>query len=361
MKIEMLESLGCSYLRHVRKCWIVQSNWKASDMWSKQKSTDQLDVLFQDMKSRFDGDGNEVFKGTKSVDQFLKQAEVDILGVDFNGDVHALEVAFHEAGLNYVGQGGTRARILKKLLRTYLMLQAFDGFGGRAHVCFISPKVNPATASALDEVFGMLRHGYPDIDWYLYMNESFGAEILQRTLEATAATSDTSELFVRAARLIDTGATARKGVARRSEPKRDGPHPVATEQLQSHVRRIMRTLLEEHPALLDEGRRRSLLDPDFCKRSIGLKIGNLPLLRHKGDGRELSGRSRYWAASYADSYYVCSQWWAADHSHNARSLLAYLMQLRQTAPDGPDREALDRHAATMSAYIERNWGAGALK
>ena len=361
MKIEMLESLGCSYLRHVRKCWIVQANWKASDTWPKRKSTDQLDVLFQDMKIRFDGDANEVFKGTKNVEQFLKQAEIDILGVDFNGDVHALEVAFHEAGLNYVGQGGTRGRILKKLLRTYLMLQAFDGFGGNAHVCFISPKVNPATVAALDEVFGMLRHEYPDIDWCLHMNHSFGAEVLQRTLDATVGTSDTSELFVRAARLIDTGATARDRAARRPEPKPDGPHPTATEQLQSHVRRIMRTLLEEHPTVLDEGRRRSLLDPDFCKHRIGLKIGNLPLLRHKRDGREVSGRARYWADIYADSYYVCSQWWAADHSHNARSLLAYLMQLRDMAIDGPDRESLDRHAATMSAYIERNWGATALK
>lgn len=62
MKIEMLESLGCSYLRHVRKCWIVQVNWKASDIWSKRKSTDQLDVLFQDTKTTFDGDGDPVFK-----------------------------------------------------------------------------------------------------------------------------------------------------------------------------------------------------------------------------------------------------------------------------------------------------------
>lgn len=154
MKIEMLESLGCSYLRHVKKCWIVQANWKATDAWSKRKSTDQLDALFLDMKARFDGDGNEVFKGTKSVGQFLKQAEVDILGMDFNGDVHALEVAFHEAGLNYVGTGGTRGRVLKKLLRTYLMLQAFDS-SADAHTFASSPRKSippprpPSTKSSI--------------------------------------------------------------------------------------------------------------------------------------------------------------------------------------------------------------------
>lgn len=57
----------------------------------------------------------------------------------------------------------------------------------------------------------------------MYMNELFGAEVLLRTLDRTVATSDTSGLFVRAARLIDTGATARDRAARRPEPKRDGP------------------------------------------------------------------------------------------------------------------------------------------
>ena len=37
MKMEMLEPLDCSYLRHVRKCWIVQANWKAAGTWSKRE------------------------------------------------------------------------------------------------------------------------------------------------------------------------------------------------------------------------------------------------------------------------------------------------------------------------------------
>ena len=353
MKIEMLESLGCSYLRHVKSCWIVQANWKTSDAWSKRQSTDNLDLLFQAMKARFDDDTKQVFKGTIGVEQFLKQAEVDIMGVDLNGDVYALEVAFHEAGLNYVGTGGTRGRVLKKLLRTYLMLRAFDNFGGRAHVCFISPKVNPATASDLGEVFDLLRREYPDIDWRLYMNDSFATEVLQPTLAATEATSDTSELFVRAAKLIGTGTNTGNEFTPRTGPQRDSPRSPTTEQLQPHVQTIMQTLLEG-PARLDEKQLYGLLDPEFCKHRLGLKINNLPLLRRKHDGREVSRRARYWTDIYAGSYYVCSQWWAADHLHNAGSLLAYLRQLRETARDRPAREALDRLSTTVSAYIERN-------
>ena len=36
MKIEVGESLACSYLRHVKRCWIVQANWKASDDWEQR-------------------------------------------------------------------------------------------------------------------------------------------------------------------------------------------------------------------------------------------------------------------------------------------------------------------------------------
>ena len=47
------------------------------------------------------------------MDQLLKQAEIDILGVDFNGDVHVLEVAFHQAGLNYVVRAAPAAGFSK--------------------------------------------------------------------------------------------------------------------------------------------------------------------------------------------------------------------------------------------------------
>ena len=349
LKIEMLESLGCSYLRHVKKCWIVQANWKASDAWSRRKSAEQLDRLFHDMKIRFDDDTNHVFKRTKGVDQFLRQAEVDILGSDLNGDVHALEVAFHQAGLNY---RGTRGRILKKLLRTYLMLQAFDSFGGHAHIYFVSPKVHPATATDLDGVFHLLSNEYPDVDWHLYMNQSFTSEVLRRTLAATQANSDTSELFVRAARLIDVGNdVAHHGATREPRPNPQAHVRPAPEQLQPHVRNIMRTLLEQHPALLDDEQRRCLLDPDCCKHRIGLNISNLALLRRKTDGRLVSGKARYWARVYAGSYYVCKEWWKTDHLHNARSLLSYLMVLEEAAPDGGG-DVLRQLSASVSAYIE---------
>ena len=85
------------------------------------------------------------------------------------------------------------------------MLTALRGFDGGAHVCFASPKVGGSTAEALEEVFETLRGTYREVDWRLAINGSFRSEILEPTLAANASTSDTTELFVRAVRLLGIG------------------------------------------------------------------------------------------------------------------------------------------------------------
>ena len=139
MKIEMGESLAHSFLRHVKQCWLVQTNWKASDRWRRILPDDELESLFAGMRERFDADGL-VFGKTKNAGQFLKQAEIDVLGVGQNGSVHALDVAFHEAGLNYGGDEQTRTRVLKKSLRSMLILKAYLPADTPVHVYFVSPQ-----------------------------------------------------------------------------------------------------------------------------------------------------------------------------------------------------------------------------
>ena len=61
--------------------------------------------------------GFEVFKKS-SLQQFIRQAEIDVLGLRF-GDTGpaavAVDSAFHEAGVNYGDLGETVGRILKKM------------------------------------------------------------------------------------------------------------------------------------------------------------------------------------------------------------------------------------------------------
>ena len=200
MKIDMLESLGYSFLRHVEGCWIVQMNWKASTDRLQEETWEPLEAQFGEMREKF---GNDVFRGTKTVQQLLKQAEIDVVGVTAEGEVHALEAAFHEGGLLY--GGGAAATVRKKMLRTYLVLEAFARFADRRHIWFVSPKVGPKTHDALRGIFAELRREYSRVCWHLSIGQSFHQEVLQPTLEAAKGVSDTSELFLRAERLLRAG------------------------------------------------------------------------------------------------------------------------------------------------------------
>ncbi|MDE0404651.1 MAG: hypothetical protein OXI53_05005 [Nitrospira sp.] len=204
MKIEIGESLCYSYLRHVKQCWLVQTNWKTSEHWDKKKSPSNLQSLFESMRKRF-GSDETVFKKTSDARQFLKQGEIDVVGVDQDGNVHAMEIAFQEAGLNYGGD--TIQRVLKKLLRAVLILKVYHPTK-KLHLYFASPKVRKAVQESLEQTFAKLKKSYPKITWHLLINDDFTKNIVCPTLEKAKTVADTSELFARAAKLLDL---SRKG------------------------------------------------------------------------------------------------------------------------------------------------------
>ena len=103
MKIEMGESLIMSWLRHVKECQIVQTNWKASARW-ELKNKDILADLLKCSDELFKSKGYDIYKGNSGIEQILAQAEIDVLGLSFGDEdtpIYAVDVAFHEAGLNY--------------------------------------------------------------------------------------------------------------------------------------------------------------------------------------------------------------------------------------------------------------------
>ena len=198
MKIDMMESLGYSFLRHVQDCWIVQTNWKASIDGVSDTEWKRLTKQFDEMRRRF---GDDVFEGTETVQQLLRQAEIDVVGVAGGGTVHALEAAFHERGL----EGAQCARVHRKMLRTVLVLEALAMLWRKPderHIWFVSPKVTRKPAGQLKDMFTELRRAYSQINWHLHIGQSFRDVVMNPTLAAALGTSDTSELFVRAERVL---------------------------------------------------------------------------------------------------------------------------------------------------------------
>ena len=99
VKIEMGESLFYSWLRHVKECQIVQTNWTTSTKWTllhEDKLQEVMDVTDRYFREKF---GYDIYKKTSSLSQLLRQAECDALGIsvrDGSSDVYAVDVAFHE-------------------------------------------------------------------------------------------------------------------------------------------------------------------------------------------------------------------------------------------------------------------------
>ncbi len=183
----------------------MQTNWKASTKGIPDEGWQHLENRFTEMRERF---GADVFKGTKTVRQLVKQAEIDVIGMTAGPKVHvhALDAAFHEGGLLYVSNGkdATIPAVRRKMLRTHLVLEAFAGFAQR-HIWFLSPKVTPKPAAGLEEMFTGLQRAYSRVSWHLCIGQSFHDQVLQPTLEEAQGVSDTSELFLRAQRLLRVG------------------------------------------------------------------------------------------------------------------------------------------------------------
>lgn len=118
MKIEMGESLFYSWLRHVKECQIVQTNWKVSSQWSLSDA-DELERMMKIVDNHYTQKyGYAIFKKNSSLSQLLQQGECDVLGVSIQPEettYYAIDVAFHEAGLNYGSRDTTVMKVLENV------------------------------------------------------------------------------------------------------------------------------------------------------------------------------------------------------------------------------------------------------
>lgn len=216
MKIEIGESLALSYLKHVKKCVLYQNNWKISSKWKESdkgennKNTTLEEKIFNEIKTRFNG----VFKS--SFNQTIKQAEIDALGMDKEGKIYAIDIAYHEKGLSYDKDNNvTKNKMIKKLLRSYLILLSY--FPDRDYeIIFASPKVREATESVIIQSFNDLNTFFDNnvelknkvklknkVEFKYISNEEFRKEILDKTIKASESDSDTNELFMRSYKLLE--------------------------------------------------------------------------------------------------------------------------------------------------------------
>lgn len=336
MKIEIGESLFVSWLKHVKKCQLVQTNWKTSSKWDLQNKND-IDLLMSHSASSCSEIlGYNIYKNTSSLDQLLTQAEIDILGVKFSeneNSIYAIDVAFHEAGLNYGSKDETVARVIKKIIRTAMCIHGYF-FSKNAQIIFASPKINPATYEDLQKsihtINKILSHSNIDYDIRIYANNDFKEKILLPVLEMIDDIADTSELFMRSLQLCNMFSninTSTKDSSIRQTSKVITPTAhgaIQAQDITGHGEKIgdiargkLRDTLMSGKISMAEIE--MLQSAEHSKRVFNLQF---PLLLQT-EGPDSKRPDRYYAKPlriHGKYYFMCSEWYEKDRPYLNRWL-----------------------------------------
>ena len=347
MKIEMGESLMYSYLRHVKLCQIVQTNWKASPGWTVSNTEKLYEIMNTVSKFYSDKYTVDIF-GNNTPDQLMHQAEADVLGVSFNPEpfVYGIDVAFHEGGLNYKNKYETAARIIKKYVRTIMCIIGYLNFF-EGEIIFASPKVNPSVLNEItpfiDDLEGLLKTLDLKFSIKLYTNNDFYDSILSPIMLQSKDISDTSELFLRSYQMIKlfekpakrnmkTDNTARQTDMADSEYL----SIAALDQLKiGRVVQLTITHMLKNDLLSDEIIER-LQSKSWCKETFGINFPLLIDLSDSSDKDELrkdsKGRSRYYTTPIkhkGKTYLLCQEWNDAMHRQKYDSWYKKLIDIKE--------------------------------
>lgn len=335
MKIEMGESLFYSWLRHVKECQIVQTNWKVSPRWDLKHETELQTILDWEIQHFADTYGYKIFKHNASLSQIIQQGECDVLGIAVQEGIpnyYAVDVAFHEAGLNYGSKEETVMKVVAKCIRTALCLYGYFDTKS-ADVIFASPKVNPAITLALQPCLDDINTSFANrgfaVNFRLIANDEFKSSVLEPILLASSGIADTSELFVRSYQMYKMFAsestTIKPSTKARQASNTPGGSVIGTSdpykefKIGKLAQVVLARMLEEGKATAEEVR--EMQAADYSKHHFGL---NYPLLVQIGEPHDAV---RYYTKTlniYGVSYKMCSQWFEIPTNNDRPYLLSWI-------------------------------------
>ena len=335
MKIEMGESLFYSWLRHVKDCQLVQTNWKVSNQWDFKHENIILEFM-NAADDLFSQKYNyKVFKNNSSMSQIIQQAECDAIGISIQQTgnyFYAVDVAFHGSGLNYGSKDETIMKVISKTLRTAMCLYGYlDTID--AEIIFASPKIHNAVISELEpciadinELFEKYHFGFKA---RLLANDDFNDTVLKPILLASEGIADTSELFIRAYQMYTMFGDVKREKAPRTTSARKTTNiyePISIEiddlselKIGKIAQVVLRKMLEDGAASEEEIR--FMQTASYSKQFFDL---NYPLLV-KADSQYES--VRYYSKSLfirGVEYKMCSQWFEVSANNDRPYLLRWI-------------------------------------
>lgn len=221
MKLEVGESLFYSWLRHVKKCQVVQINWKPSIAKPSNKqygtvgwdfdsdSEGELRTFIKNARKLYQKSNCGIFKNLDTEEKFaqlIRQTEIDILGLSLsNGKptVYAVDVAYHRGGLGYPNN---TEKVLEKILRATVCIRRYFN-KTKANIIFASPKIGKPLYEKLKvcvrEANELIRSIGADFSARIIANDEFGT-VIDEVQSVSDDIDDMSELFLRSYQLLET-------------------------------------------------------------------------------------------------------------------------------------------------------------
>lgn len=331
MKIEVGESLILSWLKHVKNCQIVQLNWKPSTKaWETNHETTIEDII-TNVQSKYQEEYSyDLFKQNANTSQIIQQGEIDVFGLELDGNtisnLYAVDVAFHENGLNYGSKDVTISRVLKKIVRMAVTIYGYFN-NKNATIIFASPKINNSILSDLSpHIKGINNYindtWQLDFKFQLICNEDFKDKILSSVEMISSEVSDTSELFLRSIQLVNLFNKSTRTITKSPPIKTDIETPIGDSLGDIKIGTLVRTTLPEllTTKIISQSELLNLQNEQYCKENFGV---NYPILRKINpnlsikENRMVGDYTRYYAFTTkfkGDSYLITSEWFDRNKS-----------------------------------------------
>ena len=321
MKIEMGESLFYSWLRHVKECQIVQTNWTTSGQWPLMHD-DELEEIKSVTDDYFhEKYGYDIYKKTASLSQLLQQAESDAVGIaiqDGFNKVFAVDVAFHGAGLNYGDRVSTIQKIIRKYLRTAMCIYGYLDTRD-AEIIFASPKINRSVLEGVLPCIEDMQNIMDNLRFHfrfrILANKDFRDKVLFPILKVSNGVADTNELFIRSYQMVQMfdGYRDVQAISENVTSSIDDSYDEL--KIGKVAQLVLRPILESGRVSDEEIQK--LQDKEYSKEAFNL---NFPLLVREDGEYE---RVRYYRDPITIGgvkYMLCSQW-AENQGNNDRPYL----------------------------------------
>ena len=353
MKIEIGESLISSWLRHVKQCRIVQTNWKIASGWNKNTiETDANKALSYRIKH----DPGLVGAFDPTADRISPQGEINIIGVDDRNTVYFVISAFNakdlQYGLPFEPQRSAleaKSHVCIKLWRSYL--QSVACFSDKKYrVLFVLPEVKPLTETTINNAVTCLNKYFTaeQCRFYFCTNSNFKNDILIPTLKSTQNESETAEPFLQSCKLLDkfglirlpetnapvftppqepvSGSVSQKQLGAASQSIISSDDPYSNMSIGEIARRVLIPLLDRKT--ISSNLLRSLQQKEYSHQFFGI---NYPLLTKLASaGAHIPDRyyRKQTITVNGEHFAVCREWFETSADNDRPKLIAWIQDFQ---------------------------------